>query len=77
MNYISIKSALTTLDSSSKLRCIAHCERLFSTCNLAVFNPIVTPRCILYGEVLRATNLIPYSGSIIIDFNRNITSSSM
>ena len=74
MSYTPVNSTLAQLSSYSKLRCAAHCARLTTTCNIALFNAVTSPRCILYSESLTAANLVSSSNSIVIDFKRNLTS---
>lgn len=74
MSYTPVNSALAQFNSYSKLRCIAQCARLTTTCNIALFNAVTSPRCILYSESFTAANLVSSSNYVVIDFKRNLTS---
>jgi hypothetical protein len=71
MSYLPIKSSLAQFNINSKTHCIAQCARLVSTCNIIVFNPVISPNCALYGESLTIANLILSTDNTVVDFGRN------
>ncbi len=71
MNYLPVQSALGQYNLNSKKLCVAQCARLSSTCNIAVFDSIAVPHCVLYSESLTMTNLVPSTNTIVVDFGRS------
>lgn len=71
MSYLPIKSLLANYNILSEKLCIVQCAQLVATCNIAVFNSVISPNCALYGESLTITNLIPSINATVVNFGRN------
>ena len=70
-SYLPTNISLAQYSANSKIQCVAECARLISTCNIAIFNPLITSTCSLYGESLTIANIVFASQAVTVDFARD------
>lgn len=76
MNYTGTNSFVLQTSLTNKLQCFALCARQWTQCNIATYNSMSKPSCLLSNETFVTHNLVPMNNSIVIDFRRCNTKDS-